>query len=310
MSDPDQLAQVAIGLVQRGDFAGAADALGHAGRAYRLRGQLPDAGRVLIAGARMAIAADRAPQAARLLDEADEAARATNQLADLLGARAELVEHVGSPSERVAAWRACTTTPDAELANRAWHRIGAIARAQLDAALLLEAIEAALALAIARGDVATEADLRIERAIAVAPGDPGRATRELDRAEGLVGEDPALRGRLLGQRGMIALIEERLDDALAFGRRARSSAVEVGDVPAYLAATSLLVMIHERRGDQLAALDEILRARSSLIDLLGTPGGELIEPALAMFEERVGAARYRELVLAWRDARRQGPAGG
>jgi hypothetical protein len=303
-SPPEALAQLAVQLAQQGDFAGAGDALGRAAHAYRARGLLADAARVWIAAARMATAADRPDRAARFLADADAPARATGQLAELLAARAELADQTADAPAREAAWRACVEAGDPELASKAWHRIGALARELLDAPLLHEAIEQALAIAVAGDDRNAEADLRIELAVAVAPGDPRRALAELDRVEAaLDGASSELRSRLLGQRGVVALIEERLDDAAAFARESRALAVEANAVPSYLAATSLLVMIHERRNDHLAALDEILRARASLIDLLGEQGGALVDPALAMFEDRIGSERYRELVAAWRAAR-------
>ena len=191
------------------------------------------------------------------------------------------------------------------LAFRAWHRLGALARERLDPALLREAIDAALALAVARGDRAAEADLRVELAVAIAPAQPADARAELARAEALLAPgDDEPRSRVLGQRGVIAFFEADLDGAAALAREARALAVASNAVPAYLAATSLLVMIHERRGALLEALDELLRARASLIDLLGEQGAGLVDPALALFEERVGTERYRELVERWRAQRR------
>src|SRR5262249_26648554 len=95
-----------------------------------------------------------------------------------------------------------------------------------------------------------------------------------------------------------------LDGALAHARTSRAAAVDATDVPTYLAASALLVMIHERRGDLVAALDDIVRARASLRDLLGAPGAGLVEPALTLFEERLGEARFAEVRAAWEASRR------
>ncbi len=303
--DPDQLAQSGYGLLQAGDFAGAADALGRAGHGYQRRGRAVDAAAVLVAAARLRAMSGDLDDAARLLDVAAPLADEAGRAADVLRARAELADQRADEAARLLAWQACAASADPALALDAQFRLGQLARERGDLVALTDAIEAALARVTASGDQAQTADLHVELATVLTQrGELDRARAELVTAAALAAADDwNLQARITGQHGVIAFTEGELEPALRHAQAARSAAVQASNVPTYLAAASLLTMVHERRGELVDALDAIMRAQASLGDLLGPEGAALVAPALTMFRERIGEPAYADVHATWRTRR-------
>ena len=57
------------------------------------------------------------------------------------------------------------------------------------------------------------------------------------------------------------------------------------------------------------AYDALLRARASLTDLLGEQAAGLVQPALDVFEERLGPAAFDAVHAEWAERRRQEKGG-
>jgi len=90
---------------------------------------------------------------------------------------------------------------------------------------------------------------------------------------------------------------------------ARAGAVANRDAITYLATSSLIAGLHEDAGRRVDAYDTYMRTRASLEQLLGPQGRELAQPAITLFEERLGPAAFKDVWDAWVARRRAATPG-
>lgn len=271
--------QAAEQLIGRLDLVEAATALVTAGRLYGMGGELAEA--------------------EALLEQIEGLAYENNHAPDWALARAELADQRGDPALRRARW---ALSRDLGGPRQRVFSLGKLA----DEAKERQAVAEAAAHLSSAAQAAEEleppllAEVLVELAVLrTAAGERRSAEALLTRAAGLSEEGSVLRARVEGQRGVIALAEGRADDALRHAQQARAGAVAHQDVPVYLAAAQLITLIHQSRGDELEAWDTLLRARESLRDLLGEQGAALVQPAVQLFEERLGEEAMAALRDAW-----------
>jgi tetratricopeptide (TPR) repeat protein len=226
--------------------------------------------------------------------------------------RAELVDVTGEPADRRAAWRDVAEQAEAPRERSHAHgQIAMIARATGDLPGAIAALEAALATLDDDAGPLARGELLLELSITYVTGHQFDAARAAaDQAEAAAtaaAVDDGLRLRVTGQRGVIALAAGDATAALTYAEATRAGAVATRDVTTYLAAASLIAMIHEQAGRLVDAYDTYMRAKASLGELLGAEAQGLITPAIALFEERLGPARFREVWDGWVAARRAAP---
>jgi tetratricopeptide (TPR) repeat protein len=255
----------------------------------------------------------------RLIEGALPAAQAALARIDALGPptsrtrrlAAEVADAAGDPVARRTAWRAF-----ADLASTAADRseahahLALIAREANDLTTSVAEIDAALEAHGASADPLVVSALLLERAISAGALQWFEvAVADLDRAEaGLsdLADDGGLRARILGHRGVVAMASGEPAAALAYAEASRDAAVAASDVTTYLAAASLIALVHEHAGRLVDAYDTLMRAKASIGDLLGRDAQGLISPAIGEFEARLGPSRFKEVWDAWVASRRRG----
>lgn len=295
----ERLLAQAIEATNAGDYRQAAESFE---RAAALAAAPDDAAAAFESAARLHIMLRDLDRAAALVERADATAPGSPRL---LRVRAELADGVGDVHARVAAWQAVAERGLAEHRVHALTQLGYLARELGDHA----AAATRFAAAVDHGGpvdpwLARELGLEIVIALTEA-GDHHGATARLDALEaGLPRDDRGLAGRVLGQRGVLAMARGDHARALDYAERARAAAVGRDDVMTYLAASTLIAGLHEAAGRLVEAYDTYVRARESLADLLGDQGRAMVAPAIQLFEERLGAPRFEEIWTAWVRRRR------
>lgn len=305
----DRLLTQARDLVLRGAFDEAAPMYEEGGRRLLDAGNQTEAVEVLVAASRLRAMLGELDAAARHLDHIDDLARHIGKHGEVARARAEIADQQGDAEARGQAWQAVLDSGDESQRLHALLRLADVARAQEDPARVAGLLTEALA-HVPATETAAQADVHIERAVALcALGRHDQAEAALRAAENLAGDAPVLHARIAGQRGVIALAQDDVEQALVHGEVARTRAVAATDVPTYLAANMLIYMAHRQAGDPLRAYDTLLRARVSLDDLVGPDGAQLVQPALDAFAEQLGAEEFDDVHERWAAWRRaQQPA--
>ncbi|MGE0547985.1 MAG: hypothetical protein AB7O24_33260 [Kofleriaceae bacterium] len=294
---PEQLLAEALAAASRGDFDAAADAF------ERAANDLPPEQKANIASAlesvvKLRIAANQATQAALSLERLK---RVAADPAVELRLRAELADKQSDLHGRRMAWQAVLdkgARGDRALALTQLAHIARLENDHEDAAAQF----AAAAKAVDRGqEPLREAELRLEAAIALTTmNDVAKAEPILDELDAnLPADDGGLRARIHSQRGLIAVSRNDLGGALAHAERARDLATGPDNVMTYLAAATLIAGVHQAAGRLVDAYDALAKARESLGDLLGPAGRDLVAPAIQLFEQRLGPARFQEVWERW-----------
>lgn len=304
----DRWAERAQDLALRGDFAGAAALFERAAADLLGARRLDDALSALLAAARLQMMLGNAQgpgdwrrdsgfaRAAALLADAEVPARQRQRIAEVRHLQAELADYTGDVAARERAWTAARDLASGEARVFALRRLAEIARDTDRPADMIPLLDEALQIS---RDPEQQADTALFLSMA------HHALGQLDRAEAaierlpLTGAPSPLLARLHGQRGVLALARDRIDDALTHALAARSTAVALADAQNYLAASLLLVMIYQHGGRELDAYDTLIRARTSLTDLLGGQAAGLVQPALDAFEARHGEAGMATLHAQW-----------
>jgi len=298
VSQPETLLAEAVNAVQRGDFRTAADRFERAGA---ILGPIRpnDAVHAYESAARMRLAVDDLRHAtadvAHAMKIAPDAPR-------VLKVNAEVVDKTGDLAARKMAWLAVADVGDTAMRREAHLQLATIARASNEHALAESYFVAALEELEPDSDPTLRPELWIEIAIArTALQDFSRAEQALAEAEPLVSaEDPdGMRARIAGQRGVIALGQGDHDTALRYAEAARSGAVDRNDVFTYISASTLVAAVYEQREQLVEAYDTYVRARESLADLLGPEAKGLVQPAVQLFEERLGPEKFKQVWDAW-----------
>ncbi|HWO20122.1 MAG TPA: hypothetical protein VNO30_15150 [Kofleriaceae bacterium] len=295
----ERLLVQAVEATNAGDYARAADCFE---RAADQTATPDDTIAALESAARLRIMLRDVDRAAGLVARAEAVAPGAPRV---LRVRAELADGTAEPAARTAAWQAVAERGLPEHRVHALAQLGHLARQLGDHAAAAARFAAALERA-APADALLAGELRLELAIALtAAGDLDGAAAQLDTLEDAPPvDDGSIAGRVLGQRGVLAMARGDHAGALGFAERARASAVERNDVMTYLAASTLIAGLHEA-GDRLVdAYDTYVRARESLAALLGEPGRGMVAPAIQLFEERLGPERFQEVWNAWVSRRR------
>jgi tetratricopeptide (TPR) repeat protein len=294
----ERLLADAVDAVASGDLPGAAAAFE---RAAGILASDRDATSALVSAARLRITLEELDAAAALIARALPRARAAGVEIEVLRVRAELADRRGDPEARRAAWELVRDHGDAGQRVFALTQLGGIAQATGDAPAAARQFEAALAVAGPAADPLLRAELRLELAISLtAAGEHARAGAELDAiSSSLPGDDQGLRARVIGQRGVLALAQGDRGAALRLAEEARAAAVSRDDIVTYLGASSLIAMVHEAEERLVDAFDTYIRARESLVDLLGEQGRGLVQPAIDLFEQRLGPERFRAVWDGW-----------
>ena len=301
----DRLLTQARDLVLRGAFDEAAPMYEEGGRRLLDAGNQVEAVAVLVAASRLRAMLGELDEAAQHLDQLDELARHIGKQGEVARARAEIADQRGDARARGQAWQAVLDSGDETQRLHALLRLTDVARAQEDPARVADLLAEALA-HVPASETAAQADIHIERAVALcALGHHDQAGALLDAAEPLAGDDQVLHARIAGQRGVIALAQDDVEQALVHGEVARSRAVAATDIPTYLAANMLIYMAYRQAGDTLRAYDTLLRTRVSLEELVGPDGAQLVQPALDAFAEQLGPQAFdavHERWVTWRQA--------
>ena len=293
MSDADSLLAQALAAFNAGNLRTAADRFERA--ATTLAAARPaDAVLALESAARVRLMLDQPRHAALAAAKAKALHPDSARVARIA---AEVADHGGDLESRRAAWQQVTERGHGDEKRAAHVRLAYLSREAGDPAAAVGEFEAALALA---NDDASRAELQMEVAITrTITGDHAGAMAMLDA----VRSDDHV-ARVTGQRGVVALAQGDTAKALALAEQARGEAVQRNDVMTYLGSASLIAMIHESGGQLVEAYDTYIRARESLADLLGDEGRALVQPAITLFEERLGPAKFAEVWNAWVAMRR------
>ncbi len=304
----------AQGLLLAGSLDQALPLLVQSGRRLLLEDQHERAARVLISAARLSGALGGTAEAEALLSQAEPAAQRAGLLGDLWRARAELLSRGPGGDSGVKpktqkdpqeAWQKAATLGDERTRRAALLRLAELRIVAGDPGGAAGHYGQALVLPSVVEDRTLRASLLIDRAICLqAAGDEAGSEADLLQAETLLGpEDGGLRSRLYGQRALTAAQKERFAEALRLAAAARNEAVDASDVMAYMSSVVLIASLHMQMGEEVAAYDDLVRARVSLKDLLGSDGEQLVAPALAAFAERLGP-RYETVRDRWIEERR------
>lgn len=319
MSTAETLLAQAIDAVNKGDLDTAADRFERAGATLGTINPR-DAVSAYESAARLRLMQDDPRRAAESVARATKLEPTSARVARL---HAEVVDHGGDLAARRTAWEAVVVAGDLSERQYAQLQLAAIERAAGQHGPAASYFEAALADLADDAPPGMRGELWLEIAIArTATQDRAGATAALAAAEATLStsrgrtaaeaeaddEDQGLAGRILGQRGVLALDAGDLDGALRFGELARSSAVARNDVMTYLGASSLIAMVHEKADRLVAAYDTYIRARESLAQLVGEDGRAMIAPAVQLFEERLGPDKFKEVWDAWVAERRAAKA--
>src|SRR5262249_45986007 len=246
MSSAKTLLAQAVEAVNAGDFAAAADRFERA--AAVIGGSHPsDAVAALESAARLRLMLDDLRAATAALARAEKLEADSPRVRRL---RAEVIDRTGDIHARSRAWQAVAEVPDLAQRQFANIQLGTLARAVGEHARAARYFASALDDVPHDGDPLLRAELMLEVAIAnTADNDHARAERSLADAErNLPADDHGLRARITGQRGIIALARGERATALSLAETARAAAVRSNDVTTYLAASSLIAMVHEQAG--------------------------------------------------------------
>ncbi|MBV8759883.1 MAG: hypothetical protein JO257_21515 [Deltaproteobacteria bacterium] len=298
MSEANTLLAQAVAAFNAGELRTAADRFERA--ANVLAGVSPaDAVLALESAARVRLMLEQPRHAALAAARARALAPESPRVARVA---AEIADRGGDVDQRRVAWQQVLERGGPVEQYAAYLRLAYLAREVEDARGALAAFEAALPLAADEDD---RAEVLIEIALTrTALADYGAALATLDK---ITTDQHA--PRVTGQRGVIALAQGDVDKALALADQAREQAVARDDVMSYLGAASLVAMIHEQAGRHMEAYDTYIRARESLADLLGEEGRALVQPAITLFEERLGKPKFDEVWNAWVAMRRAARSG-
>lgn len=319
MTEVETLLSQAVAAVEASDLRTAADRFERAGRI--LAGvRDDDAVHALTSAARLYLLAEDPPRARAVLERARGIAPADVRVARL---HAELVDVGGEPIAREEAWLAVLATDVPAEQHHARLRLAALARevgvhahaADQFAAILAalpadadadERVELLLEIATSRTAAADLDGAAAALADAEAALPPGEAAPAPGAAADAAAAVALQRARIGGQQGVLALARGDHAGALRHGEAAREVATRARDVLTYLGACSLIAMVHEQTGQLVDAYDTYVRARESLADLLGDGARPLVDPAIALFETRLGPAAFAEVWTAWVARRRAG----
>jgi tetratricopeptide (TPR) repeat protein len=288
MSSAETLLSQAVAAFNRGDLRTAADRFERA--ATTLAGVNPaDAVLALESAARVRLMLDQPRHAALAAAKARALHPDSPRVAKIA---AELADHGGDLDSRRAAWREVAERGSGADKRGAHVRLAYLDREAGDPASAAQQFEQALAL---ETDDAGRAELQLEIAVTrTITGDYDAALAMLDQLT-----SDAHVPRVIGQRGVIALARGDTEQAFELAQRARQEAVARNDVMTYLGTASLIAMIHEQAGRLVEAYVTYIRARESLADLLGDEGRALVQPAVTLFQERVGQPKFDEVWNAW-----------
>lgn len=296
--------------VLSGDLTGAAGRFERAAKAYEARRSHRDAATAWLTAARVRLMMGDPDRAEALLDHADAPAAKADVGSEVLHVRAELADARGDPDHRRTAWRAFADAVTGAATVTALRRLAAVERetGRLAEARDLAGEAAERATAAGLDELAT--DCALERTAArLALGEADVAAELEALASRIPIEAHPHRARWLEQQALAAQAAGRLQHAIEHARAARSAAVGCTDVQTYLAASMLLFALHDMRDEPVAAYDTLVRARESLIQLMGTDAAAWVQPALDAFAARLGDARMASVHEAWatwsRDARRR-----
>jgi tetratricopeptide (TPR) repeat protein len=284
-------AERAQALAVAGRWTEAAALFQQAADALEAQGRGAEAFEPLVTAARLQASAGDRALATALLKRATRWAHSLARRSAVATALGEMADQSGEPGARTAAWTAATNVGDDALTVMARFRLSQVAKAANDPAGMNEHLTAALAVAERRDAPAQLAEVLLERTVAlIALGQHDSAGADLARAARVTPSDErGLQARIRGQRGVLAAAQDRVQDALDDALAARALAVEASDAGAYLAASQLAVLCYEATGQPVLAYDTVLRAKTSLGDLLGEGGQQLVEPALQAFMQRHAA---------------------
>lgn len=308
MNDAENLLAQAIAAVNAGELKTAAERFERAA-AILTTVRPADAVSALESAARLRLMSEEPLRAADAVARAKKLEPDSARVARL---HAEVVDVVGDLDARRNAWQDVLLADEARHRQHAHIQLAAIERAAGQHPLAASHFEAAVQDVTPSDAPTLTAELWLEVSISkAATGDTRGAEVALLLAEAALrtGDDDddevrGMRGRMIGQRGVIALGAGDLEAALTHGEAARASAVERADVLTYVAAASLIAMVHEQAGRLVDAYDTYVRARESLGQLLGEEGKALVQPAVRLFEERLGPERFKTTWDAWVAKRR------
>lgn len=289
----------AVEATNAGDYARAAECFERAADETATR---DDTVAALESAARLRIMLRDVPRATALVERAEAAAPGAPRV---LRVRAELADVAADPEERVRAWEAVAERGLDEHRLHALSQLGHLGRQMGDHAAAVARFAAALERAPA-GDTLLAGELRLELAIALtAAGDHAGAAAQLDALEDAPPvDDGSIANRVLGQRGVLAMARGDHAAAMEHAEAARAMAVQRNDAMTYLAASALIAALHETGNRLVEAYDTYVRARESLGKLLGEPGRGMVAPAIQLFEERLGPAKFQEVWDGWVRMRR------
>ena len=309
-SDPPSLsgrrdAERAQAAALNGDFSEAAAGFIAQAERARASGDLATSARCFLAAVRLHLMAGQTLAARAALAEVEDLAFPPAAREAAL-TTAEVADADGDLEERRRAWTRVLDLQDARARLTAYEKLSRLARDTGDLTTALVHLDAATALADAESDDRARAAFRLEKAVVLTAAQrTTEARRMLDEAEVMAsGHAPHLHARIAGQRGLVAFAGGDTAEAIRLGQIARASAVQRADVETYLSSTVLISSAYHQDDRPVDELDTLLRAKSSLTDLLGDNGQALIEPALTALETRLGPARFAEVHAAWAARRR------
>jgi len=303
VSTSDELLAQAVNAVQRGDFRTAADRFERAGA---ILGPVrpDDAVNAYESAARLRLTLDDPRRAAANVARAMKVKPDSPRVAKI---NAEVTDRTGDLATRKAAWMAVVDAGDGDARRQANLQLATISRAGNEHQLAESYFAAVLEELDAEADPTMRPELLIEIAISrTAYHDYAKAEEALAAAEQLIApEDPdGMHARIAGQRGLMAFSQEDFETALSLAGTARDGAVGRNDVMTYLAASSLIAAVYEQTERHVEAYDTYVRARESLGELLGEQAKGLVQPAITLFEERLGPDKFKQVWDAWVAMRR------
>jgi tetratricopeptide (TPR) repeat protein len=307
MTPAESLLAEAVAAINGGDYKTAAARFERAGKLLvgksnkRSPARTRDAAAAFESAARCYLMLGDTEQA---LDAVKKARKLQPQSARVARVNAEVADRIGYVPTRRRAWQEVLATGAADQQLFAHLKLANIAREIDEHALAAKHFASALAALQPSDEPTLRPELHLEIAIAhTSAGEFALAEAALAQADQHT-NDPGMRARITGQRGALALARGDDQTALRLAESARAQAVERHDVMTYLGAAQLIATIHERANRLIDAYDTYIRTRESLADLLGDAGRELAQPAITLFEERLGPEKFREVWDAWVARRR------
>lgn len=285
-------AKRAFDLLASGRIADAAPAAEQAGRRLLAEGKALEATAALATAARLFALVGKRKHAATVLALAEAPAAGVGRTGDILRARAEIASRAGDTAGAAAALRAAVSVATPEQRAGDLFRLAQLAVARGDPRGAADLLDQAATAELEAGDVDVAAHDRIERAICLhLAGDPAAASAALAEAERTAPENYSVRARSLGQQAVMAIADDRFEDAERLALASRDAAVKAKNPIVYLQAASLVAGACLRRGRDVDAYEAVTRARASLIDLLGPEGEELARPFYDAFCAALGDRR-------------------